>query len=153
MSLRGYYIILSLVASAIVGWQYGHLLIGAGDALSGIIDIFAILGGVLVAVISIVGDPSMLMPGNWRVGHEHAQDIQDRIARFAHLFFIYILTVILVIIVQVVENGAASGFEFLYQILMGFVTFAFLLSITLPYSLMSIQKERLKDEIRRRKGS
>ena len=151
MSKRGVYIILSSLASLLVAWKWGVLLKSSEASFDGIIAVFSILAGVLVAVISIVGDPSMLIPGNWRVGHEHAKDIQNKIARFSHLFSIYIITIFLVLFVQVAKINGLDR-DYFYQILAFFVLFGFLLSLPLPYSLMAIQKERMSEEIRRRKS-
>ena len=150
MSGRGLYIIVSLIVSAFCGWAYGALLVGADGVFAGIIGVLGILAGVLVAVISIVGDPSMLMPGNWRVGFEHAQDIQNKIARFSHLFAVYLVTIITVLFVMIIEHAKLEGFGWAYDVLMGLSLFAFLLSMPLPYSLMGIQKERMQLEIGRR---
>lgn len=134
------------------GLEVGEVLNNSEAVLSGIIDVFAILAAVLVAVISIIGDPSMLMPGNWRVGHEHAKDIQKRISRFSHLFTVYIAILLLVIIAQIVDKADIEPMYYVFNALAGLTVFGFLLSVPLPYSLMSIQRERMDEEIKRRQG-
>lgn len=151
MSIRGIYIIIAAIVSLYVGNKWGMMIKGADDVLSGIVDVFSILAGVLVAVVSIIGDPSMLLPGNWRVGYEHAKDVQDRLARFSHLFTIYILTIFLVLFARLADFSHMTGIDWIFQIVLGLVTFGFLMSLPLPYSLMAIQKERMREEIRRRK--
>lgn len=150
MGIRGYYIIGSALFSVWVAYCYGGLLEGAETAQGAILDIFSILAGVLVAVISIIGDPTMLLPGNWRVGYEHATDMQVKIGNFSHLFSVYILSLILVLITMVFEANNVELF-FLHELLAGFSVFGLLLSIPLPYSLMAIQKERMDVEIKERK--
>lgn len=152
MSTRGIYIICTLVMSGVVGWRWGGMLRGSEAVLSGIIDVFAILAGVLVAVISIIGDPSMLLPGNWRVGFEHAKDIQDRIARFAHLFSVYLTTIFLALVSQFLDSANVPNVDWVFSILLSVSIFGICLSLPLPYSLMGIQKERMKEEIERRKA-
>jgi hypothetical protein len=151
MSARGIYIIISALFSGVVAYNWGCYLQLSDDALSGIIGLFSILAGVLVAVISIVGDPSMLLPGNWRVGFEHAKDIQDKISRFSYLFTLYILTVFFVIIAQIAKVGNVDQKNIIFDFLAFFSMFGFMLSLPLPFSLMSIQKERMNEEIKRRK--
>jgi uncharacterized protein YjeT (DUF2065 family) len=151
MSPRGAYIIVSAAISVVVAYNWGCYLQLSDDALNGIIGLFSILAGVLVAVISIVGDPSMLLPGNWRVGFEHAKDIQDKIARFSYLFSLYIFIVFLVIISQIVKVVNIEQKDIIFNILTFVSMFGFLLSLPLPFSLMSIQKERMNEEIKRRK--
>lgn len=150
MSARGIYIMVSLTLSCVLGWAFGGMLRGSEAVLSSIIDVFAILAGVLVAVISIIGDPSMLLPGNWRVGFEHAKDIQDRIARFAHLFTVYLVAIFLAVAAQFLDAAEIPGGGWVFSLLLGVAVFGVCLSLPLPYSLMSIQKERMSDEIKRR---
>lgn len=152
MSARGAYIIVALALSCVLGWTFGGMLRGSEAVLSSIIDVFAILAGVLVAVISIIGDPSMLLPGNWRVGFEHAKDIQDRIARFAHLFTVYLLTIFLAVLAQFLDAAEIDGGGWVFSVLLGVAVFGVCLSLPLPYSLMAIQKERMAQEIERRKA-
>lgn len=152
MSARGIYILCTLVMSGLAGWLWGGMLRGSEAVLSSIIDVFAILAGVLVAVISIIGDPSMLLPGNWRVGFEHAKDIQDRIARFAHLFSIYLISIFLALVAQFLDSAKIPDVDWVFSTLLGISIFGVFLSLPLPYSLMGIQKERMKEEIERRKA-
>ena len=121
-------------------------------ALEGIISVFSILAGVLVAVISIIGDPSMLLSGNWRIGYEHAKDIQKKIGNYANLIAIYVLVLIGVLIAIILKDNDAQGFKWFYAALLGLTTWGLLLSLPLPYSLMAIQKERMEEEIKRRKS-
>lgn len=151
MRIAVLYVLFSLAISIFAGIRYGELLVGADAFLSGVIDVFAILAGVLVAVISIVGDPSMLIPGNWRVGYEHAKDMQDRIARFSYLFSLYIITIGSVLFLRIVDFRKIDGFIWLYKSTLVLSIFGILVSITLPFILMSIQKERMSEEVRRRK--
>ena len=151
MGARGYYILFSLGLAFAAAFWGGTLLKESADARDGLINVFAILAGVLVAVISIVGDPSMLLPGNWRVGYEHAKDMQQKIANFSHLFAIYIVSLLLLVTCAVIADAKTEHFDFVFRFLNFFVTLAILLSVPLPYSLMAIQKERMEEEIKSRK--
>ncbi|PYE31216.1 hypothetical protein C8J37_11213 [Rhizobium sp. PP-WC-1G-195] len=152
MGSRGYYIIAACVASILVSYFGGHLLKESTDAMNALINLFSILAGVLVAVISIVGDPSMLLPGNWRVSFEHAKDMQAKIANYSHLFFIYIISLLLLVVALIVKDAKVDGLNMVFPVLTFFATFAILLSAPLPYSLMAIQKERMREETKSRKG-
>lgn len=151
MNARAIYIVLSFAAAIPVGLFGGQYLYSANTAVSSLIDVFAILAAVLVAVISIIGDPAMLLPGGWRVGYVHAQEIQGRIARFSHLFFVYILTLATAIVAIVVKDSQVSWASHVFQLLAGMAAFSFLLSVPLPYVLMSIQTERMKEAVKKRK--
>lgn len=149
---RGWYIIASAAISLTVAILFPGALMSSMTALEGIISVFSILAGVLVAVISIIGDPSMLLSGNWRIGYEHAKDIQKRIGNYANLIAIYVLILIGVLIAIIMKDSGVQGFKWFYAALLGLTTWGLLLSLPLPYSLMAIQKERMEEEIRRRKA-
>lgn len=151
MSARAWYIIGTLILSLLAAYWGGMLLKGSDAARDGLINLFAILAGVLVAVISIIGDPSMLLPGNWRVGSEHADEMQKRIARFSHLFLIYIISLVLLVLGAVVKDAQLVKLDAVFPALTFFCAWGALLSIPLPYCLMAIQKERMKEEIKNRK--
>lgn len=148
---RATYILLSFAISVAAGLYWGSFLKDGNAAVSAIIDVLAILSAVLVAVISIIGDPSMLLPGNWRVGYIHAQEIQNRISRFSYLFLVYILTLIASIISIAVKDINNVYTDTLYSVLTGLAVFSFLLSIPLPFVLMSIQKDRMSEVVRSRR--
>ncbi|WOS67200.1 MULTISPECIES: hypothetical protein [Sinorhizobium] len=151
MAARGCYIIVSLVVAILVAYAASDALRASDSARGAMIDIFSILAGVLVAVISIVGDPSMLLPGNWRVGAEHAQEMQRKISNFSHLFFSYIVSLALTVIANAIVDNKIIGFNFVFYALTFFSTFSFMLSVPLPYSLMAIQSERMNEEVNSRK--
>ncbi|MBP2538148.1 cytochrome bd-type quinol oxidase subunit 2 [Agrobacterium tumefaciens] len=152
MSTRGIYIIVAFLTAIAVAYFWGGFLENSDNAMSALIDVFAILAGVLVAVISIVGDPSMLLPGNWRVAHVHAEEMQNKIANFSHLFFVYIISLLLLVLSMVMKDNGMSGPSFVYNLTAFFSTFGVLLSIPLPYSLMALQKERMREEVKARRS-
>lgn len=150
MGGRGWYIIFSALSSTAICCFFPLALRQSMTALEAIISIFSILAGVLVAVISIIGDPSMLLTGNWRLGFEHAKDIQKRISNYATLIAIYVISLIGVLILIIISDSKIPGYDFLFSGVLWIVSFGLLLSIPLPYSLMAIQKERMTEEIKRR---
>lgn len=152
IGLRGWYIIASAAVSFTVAILFPGALMSSMTALEGIISVFSILAGVLVAVMSIIGDPSMLLSGHWRIGYEHAKDIQKRIGNYANLIAIYVLILIGVLIAIIMKDSGVQGFKWFYAVLLGLTTWGLLLSLPLPYSLMAIQKERMDEEVKRRKA-
>lgn len=149
---RGWYIIFSMAVASAVTYFFPYALEKSVTALEGIISVFSILAGVLVAVMSIIGDPSMLLSGNWRVGHEHAKDIQAKIGNYANLIAIYVVTLLLVLIAIVLKDAEVVDCGWFFAVVLWFTTFGFLLSIPLPYSLMAIQTERMNEEVKRRRS-
>jgi hypothetical protein len=151
ISGRGYYILFCLGVALLISYNYGMLLKMSPDAMSALIGVFSIMAGVLVAVISIVGDPSMLLPGNWRVGHEHAKDMQVKIGNYSNLFLIYIISLILLVACYIIKDNKLISFDIVFAITTFFSLFGLMLSIPLPFGLMSIQKERMDEEIKYRR--
>jgi len=151
MTARILYLAVSLFLSVGSSLLVGPSLWQSESAVGAIIDVFAILAGVLVAVISIIGDPAMLLPGNWRFGYLHAQQIQKRLGRFSHLFLLYLLTLSSAII-AVVLRDVSSSYALSAFYLLGFLaSLSFIISLPLPYVLMSIQRERMEEVVRKRK--
>ncbi|MGB3348299.1 MAG: hypothetical protein WBA85_05990 [Brucella anthropi] len=150
---RGIYILLSAFASGTLAYIFPTALQQSESALEGIISVFSILAGVLVAVMSIIGDPSMLLSGNWRLGYEHAKEIQKKISNYALLIAMYVIVLIGVLILMTMKDAKVVGFNWAFTIVQVGATFGLLLSIPLPFSLMAIQKERMAHEIERRKSS
>lgn len=148
---RGWYILCAATVSSLVAFKFPSALMSSTTALEAIIAVFSILAGVLVAVISIVGDPSMLLQGNWRLAFEDAKDVQKKISNYANLIAIYIVDLLLVIVAIVLNDMKVGGFTWFYGAVTWLSVFGFLLSIPLPYSLMAIQSERMDAEIERRK--
>lgn len=149
---RGIYITASAVASGFLAYYFPTALQQSDNALEGIISVFSILAGVLVAVMSIIGDPSMLLTGNWRLGHEHAKEIQKRISNYALLIALYVIVLIGVLILMMIKEAHVEGYLWAFVIVQFGATLGLLLSIPLPFSLMAIQKDRMDQEIKRRKA-
>jgi len=152
IGFRGWYIITSFVAASATSFAFPDALERSTTALEAIISIFSILAGVLVAVMSIIGDPSMLLSGNWRLGYEHAKDIQAKIGNYANLIAIYVVTLLFVLIAIVIKDAGVDGYSWVFTAALWLTSFGFLLSIPLPYSLMAIQTERMNEEIKRRRN-
>tara|TARA_R100000935_G_C2830693_1_gene164861 strand:- start:167 stop:664 length:498 start_codon:yes stop_codon:yes gene_type:complete len=113
---------------------------------------FSILAASLFAVISIVGDPSMLLPGNWRMAWQDAKDVQLRLMRLTYLFVVYLLVLFFLVFSEVVDYQKIESLYFIHSIFGWFSIFAFILSICLPFEIKNIQISRLEMEIEARRG-
>lgn len=150
-NVKVWYLLLCAIISLLSGYFGGELLYNSDSALSHLISVFSILAGVLIAVISIIGDPSMLIPGNWRSAYEHAQDVQNKIANYSDIFSIYTLSLILLVLSSLFKDNNLISLYLVFNLAAGFSTLGLLLSLPLPYSLMQIQKDRMSEEIKHRK--
>lgn len=136
-----------VVVSIIVGYFWGEPLRLSEKPSEYIGLLFSILAASIFAVVSIIGDPSMLLPGTRRLAWESALAIQSQIQRLNVIFFLQILTLALLIVTELVESMQWGNFYWVFNILAGLATFCFLLSLSLPFELGAIQRDRLKREI------
>lgn len=131
---------------------------GLGDAIrvsekpsEYIATTFSILAASLFAVISIVGDPSMLLPGSWRSAWSSAKDIQTRLMRLTWLFTLYLIVLALLVASEIIESEKIEWLYFVHSILAFAALFAFIVSLWLPFEIREIQTKRLEQEINARK--
>ncbi|WP_424942755.1 hypothetical protein [Aliiroseovarius crassostreae] len=114
--------------------------------------LFSILSASVFAVISIIGDPSMLLPGGRRVAWENAKSIQVELQKLNHVFYIHIGIIFLLIISELVEEMCWVEYYFVFNFLAFLSTLGFILTLSLPHKLSKIQRERLTKEIESRKN-
>lgn len=147
------FITASFAIACICGYFFGDEIHNSEKPSEYIGVTFSILAAALLAVISIIGDPSMLLTGGWRTGKESAKTIQVRLHKLYNLFHIYMITLLLLIVTEVVEFAMMEDFYFLHNVFVFFAAFGLILSFGLPFELASIQKERLDSEIKNRKSA
>lgn len=149
--LRAAIFITALIISVTITLLFGDKLKNNVDVLSFIATIFSILAAVLIAVISILGDPSMVLDSSWRHGYLSAAETQRKIHRQTDIFILYIILLMSLFIFMLIDP-TSSSFWLVQHITFFLTVLAFILSLTLPYSLISIQKARLKKAIDQIKG-
>ncbi len=111
---------------------------------------FSILAAALFAVVSIVGDPGMLVSGNSRRAWNDAKDIQLDLQNFNLLLVWYLLTLGLLVVSELVEHAKYVNMYWITNVFVFFATFGFLVSLFLPFEFAKIQRERLQSEINNR---
>lgn len=136
------YFIFAVGLSLILSVAFGDRLPNDPDTLGMIASIFAILSGVLIAVISILGDPSMLMDQSWRNSYVRANEVQRKLHRNTNVFVVYII--LLAVLFSYMLSRPNDEWYWLAQRLAFFLTsVSFFVSLALPYSLIAIQRQRL----------
>jgi hypothetical protein len=114
---------------------------------------FSILAASVFAVISIIGDPGMMLPGSWRTGWQSAKAVQIEIQRLNVLFVWYLLTLGLLVTTEIIDSQEWTSLYFLFYIFGFFSVAGFLLSLAIPFELWRIQRRRLEHEIEQRRRS
>jgi NADH:ubiquinone oxidoreductase subunit 5 (subunit L)/multisubunit Na+/H+ antiporter MnhA subunit len=148
---RVLFFLLALIVALVSSYFIGDSLRDAEKPSEYIGVTFSILAASLFAVVSIIGDPSMLLPGNWRVGWESAKNIQNKLQRLNLLFLWYVTTLGLLVFTEIVEHQKWACLYFFHYVFAFFSVFGFIVSLALPFELARIQRDRLGEEIQRRK--
>ena len=121
------------------------------QAVDVIVTVFSVLAGFLVAIIAIVGDPVLLPPGTWRAAELERKKLDSRLIRHRWLFTLYLITLGLIFFALLLKDKHACVVLWLERGFLFFGVFAFVLSLTLPGSLMKVQRERIDAVIEHRR--
>ncbi len=132
------------------GWCAGSYLSTSPTSVGYLVTVFSILAASLFAVISIVGDPSMLLSGNRRVAWRSARSLQRRLQTYNHLFTSYLMTLGLVIVASFLKDAKSDLTIYVFSLVGVLSLFCFLCSLTVPYSLARLQRSRMEGEIKDR---
>lgn len=129
----------ALIATA----AFGDRLTNDAGVLGIIATIFSILSGVLIAVISILGDPSMIMDQSWRHSYVKASEVQRKLHRNTDIFVLYVtlLGCLLIFALMKVDDPL---YWFVQRASFFLTVLGFFASLALPYALTAIQKQRLE---------
>lgn len=137
--------------AGIVGTLYGQPLIHDNDmAINVIVTVFSILAGFLVAIMTMMGDPSSFSGRSWRANEKGRQNIFNQLIRQKWMFILYLVTLGLVLAASLVAKILPDLAIWMERIYLGTAITAFVLSLGLPSTLMRIQLAK-HDEITRSK--
>jgi hypothetical protein len=126
------------------------------DIVLFVTTVFTVFAGFLVAIITILGDPSLVPGGSWRNVEARRDGIEQRIVLHIYLFVFYLITIAFIfvsVIFEKVPNSVISE-DIKAWVVRGYLffgVFAFLLSFALPFALHRIQMSRLDEETERRR--
>jgi hypothetical protein len=138
-------------AAAAYGQPYVH---HNADLVLVIVTVFTVFAGFLIAVITILGDPTMIPDGSWRIAESRRDNIERRLRTHVWLFVLYLLTIGLLftgVLIQAALDEHHSVRIWIERLYLFFGVFSFLLSFALPISLMTLQRARVDAEIERRR--
>ena len=140
------------IAVSIAFSKVGQPLIhGNQSAVDVIVTVFSILAGFLVAIIAIIGDPTSIPKGSWRVAEVKMPSIEDRINKQKWLFTGYLITLGLIFASLLATKANSQISAILEHIYLFLSSLAFIYSLKLPGFLSRIQRERVNEEIEARR--
>jgi hypothetical protein len=138
----------SVIISVFLTYKFSAYLNNTAEIITVIAAIFSILAGVLIAVVSILGDPSMLMDQSWRHTYLSAKEIQRKLQRNIDIFALYIAILATLFVFAMLEDRSTGFYRFVQATLFFLTTAGFFASLSLPMALVKIQRDRLDAAIK-----
>jgi hypothetical protein len=133
--------------SAAVGYFFQPMVANNTDAVNTVVTIFSILAGFLIAVITLIAEPTLKQAKNWQELQLMKKTVQRKLFRQKLLFFLYLITLGVALGTFLVPDAQAELRRWLETVFLGLATFVFLASFDLPGALMKIQMERYEAEM------
>lgn len=144
---------LGAALAGVLAFSFGHKLIDANqDATEVIVTVFSIMAGFLIAIMSLLGDQSVL-PGTWRIAATRRESIKAKLVRQKWLFYLYLLTLSIIFVASLIGAHNPTVVDWLERTYFGLAVAAFILSFRLPSTLMAVQMERYDAVVGSRKAN
>lgn len=144
-----------VAVSAVIGW-YGQPFVHGNDEARGVIvNVFSILAGFLITVMTLLGEPGLYRGRTWRSDAIKRSNVYQRLVRHKWLFISYLVVLALVFLTTIVAKREPDGPQVacLEGLYLGFATLAFIYSLMLPSRLLNLQLARFDELVEsRRKG-
>jgi hypothetical protein len=140
-------LLLAAVISVVFGIKYHHLLWKNDAAVNVIVTIFSILAGFLIAVITLIVDPILSAAKNASQLKYMRSTIKRKLFRHNALFVLYLFSLGLSLLMFLTPDQNIVLKKLLHCIFLSISIFVFMISFTLPFSLMRIQLEKYDAKI------
>ncbi|MEO9337275.1 hypothetical protein ABFT80_07555 [Mesorhizobium sp. SB112] len=144
------YAIFGIIISAFLGYYFSDRLENKADALSYIATVFSILAGVIIAIISILGEPTMILESSWRKDFIAARETQRKLHRHTDIFILYVILLAFLFVFSLSQQND-KYYKYIQFVCFFLTCFSFWISLSLPSSLKEIQKKRMEDAISAKK--
>ncbi|MDQ0503690.1 hypothetical protein [Xanthobacter agilis] len=135
-------IIVALVISCAVGYFFQPMVSKNKDAVNTVVTIFSILAGFLIALITLISEPTLRQAKDWRELQMMKNTIERKLLRQKILFFMYLLTLGVALSTFLIPDNFECARMWVESVFLALATFVFIASFGLPGSLMKIQMER-----------
>lgn len=148
-------IIFLLGAATVSGWCGWHgqpLIHESDDARSMITDVFSILAGFLMTVLTLLIEPKPTAK-IWREAASKKTTFVNRIIRYKWLFMLYLIVLGMIFSANLLATDPelVNPLIWLERIYLTLATLAFIVSLTLPNQLMQLQVGRYNEMIDEKK--
>jgi hypothetical protein len=135
-----------------LSFQFGDVLSRNVQALSAVAGLSATFAGFIIAVKTLLGDASALLPGNWRLAVAQSEEIKFRFNRLSIFFYIFSFCAFVPIILIITKDDHSIWRALLSKIFSVAFGAVAVMVIELPRSLRSIQQDRIDAIVRGRLG-
>src|SRR5581483_10401799 len=140
----------------LVAYYCEPFLAGNSDALIILVTVMTVFAGFLVAIVTILGDPSLIPQGSWRIAESRRDAIEKRLIAHTWLFGCYLVAIALMFAAALLQKAPIEmvGPEVRTWIGRGYLffgVFCFLLTFGLPASMLKFQRARIDNEIENRR--
>jgi cytochrome bd-type quinol oxidase subunit 2 len=147
-----YYAAFAIFVAGVLTYYFARYLHNTAEMIAVIAAVFSILAGVLIAVVSILGDPGMLMDQSWRYNYLASKEIQRKLHRNIDIFVLYIVILIALFIFAMITDKASKFYAIMQGTMFFLCAVGFFASVSLPFSLVRIQRDRLDAAIKSAKS-
>ncbi|MBN3145346.1 MULTISPECIES: hypothetical protein [Pectobacterium] len=143
------YFFLMIGFSAVVAYYGQPAISGKSDAINVLVTIYSVLAGILIAIITLIGDPAVLdTDGSWRKAYLSSKLPKVRLLRLKFLFHTYLVTLLMVFLAYLIpKDSFPQAKEWVERLLVFFACVALLSSFRLPGAVIEVQRSRLDKKI------
>jgi hypothetical protein len=156
--MRILFILICLVCSFIATQLICPLIGNSEEIISILITVITVFAGFLVAIVTILGDPSSIPRGSWRVAENKREKYELSIKRHQLIFIVYLVAIAGLFVGAVVHGSGKDVVSDeikgrIQKIYLFLSVFSFFLTFSLPFGLGRLQIERIDAEIERRRDA
>lgn len=153
--MRALAILAVMITAGLAAFFGQPLLRDNADALVVIITVTTVFAGFLVAIIAVLGDPSMIPDGSWRTAEQKRDGVEAKLIAHVWLFFLYLIAISLLFIAVLFKSPSAAIADvwrvWVERLCLFFFVASLLFTFGLPGALLKLQLARLDAEIARRR--
>jgi len=156
--MRAFLIAGSAFAAGVLAYYCEPFLAGNSDALIILVTVMTVFAGFLVAIVTILGDPSLIPAGSWRIAENRRETLEHRLIAHVWLFACYLIAIALMFAAALIQKAPIDVVGPEVRIWVGraylfFGIFCFFLTLGLPFSMLKFQLSRIDSEIESRRRS
>lgn len=143
-----------IAISMAVGWYGQPFVHGNAEARGVVVNVFSILAGFLITVMTLLGEPGLYRGRTWRSDAVKRSNVYQRLVRHKWLFISYLTVLALVFVTTIMAKRGPSSqeLELLEGLYLGVATFAFIYSLMLPSRLLNLQLARFDELVESRRN-